>query len=91
MTHLIDRYGMDEVTSWYFEFWNEPEEFFKLFKATYYVMKKISADLKVSQILRRFFCIKKVTIILIFCVGIKSDQGQLELQKSGMRLAKQSR
>ena len=22
--HLIDRYGADEVRSWYFEFWNEP-------------------------------------------------------------------
>lgn len=22
--HLIDRYGIDEVRSWYFEFWNEP-------------------------------------------------------------------
>jgi L-iduronidase len=23
--HLIDRYGMDEVESWYFESWNEPD------------------------------------------------------------------
>ncbi len=24
ITHLIDRYGRDEVRSWYFEIWNEP-------------------------------------------------------------------
>ncbi len=23
--HMINRYGIDEVLSWYFEFWNEPE------------------------------------------------------------------
>ena len=23
--HLINRYGIDEVLTWYFEFWNEPE------------------------------------------------------------------
>jgi xylan 1,4-beta-xylosidase len=25
--HLIDRYGIDEVSSWYFEVWNEPNGF----------------------------------------------------------------
>ena len=22
--HLVDRYGLDEVSKWYFEVWNEP-------------------------------------------------------------------
>jgi xylan 1,4-beta-xylosidase len=22
--HLVDRYGIDEVSQWYFEVWNEP-------------------------------------------------------------------
>lgn len=39
-THLVDRYGRDEVLNWYFEVWNEPdidywhaspEEYFKLY------------------------------------------------------------
>ncbi|OCT15191.1 hypothetical protein A8709_13895 [Paenibacillus pectinilyticus] len=57
--HIINRYGMAEVSRWYFEFWNEPdvegafwkgtrEEFFELFKATFSRIKSISPMLKVG-------------------------------------------
>jgi len=43
MTHLVDRYGVEELKTWYFEMWNEPdidywkgthEEFCKLYDYT---------------------------------------------------------
>lgn len=57
--HIINRYGIDRVQDWYFEFWNEPnlegvfwdgsrEEFFDFFKHTYEVMKSIDSRLKVG-------------------------------------------
>jgi xylan 1,4-beta-xylosidase len=57
--HIINRYGMAEVSRWYFEFWNEPdlegtfwkgtrEQFFELFKGTFSRIKSISPMLKVG-------------------------------------------
>lgn len=57
--HLFNRYGREEVESWYFEFWNEPEiegifwadskeQFFAFFEATYRCMKAISPRLKLG-------------------------------------------
>lgn len=57
--HIINRYGLAEVSSWYFEVWNEPElqyvfwagtkeEYFKFFKETVLAIKSISKDLKVG-------------------------------------------
>ncbi|MCA1041824.1 helix-turn-helix domain-containing protein [Bacillus infantis] len=56
--HLINRYGLDEVRTWYFEFWNEPEvpffwrgtreEFFTLFAETYKTIKSIDAKIKLG-------------------------------------------
>lgn len=57
--HLINRYGISEVSRWYFEFWNEPEiegvfwhgtkdQFFQLFKASFEMMKSIDPRLKVG-------------------------------------------
>lgn len=59
IVHCIDRYGLKEVKSWYFEVWNEPElenvfwtggqeEYFKFYRETAFVIKKISVDLKVG-------------------------------------------
>ena len=28
VNHLLDRYGLEEVKSWYFEMWNEPDIFY---------------------------------------------------------------
>lgn len=56
--HLINRYGLEEVRTWYFEFWNEPEikyfwsgtreEFLTLFVKSYKCIKAIDSKLKVG-------------------------------------------
>lgn len=57
--HIINRYGVEEVEKWYFEFWNEPnlenvfwdgsrEDFFNFFKVTYEKIKFINSNLKVG-------------------------------------------
>ncbi len=56
---LIHRYGIDEVRTWYFEVWNEPdipvafwngtqEEYFKLYEATVLAIKSVDDQLKVG-------------------------------------------
>jgi len=51
--HLVDRYGVDEVSSWYFEVWNEPnidfwagepkqQAYFELYDHTARALKSIS-------------------------------------------------
>ncbi|MEI6073147.1 MAG: hypothetical protein WCS31_15240 [Verrucomicrobiae bacterium] len=54
--HHIARYGADEVRSWYFECWNEPnlggffsgtrEDFFRLWSATWHAVKSVDASLR---------------------------------------------
>lgn len=57
--HSINRYGINSVREWYFEFWNEPniekvfwdgsrEEFFNFFKLTYDCIKAIDKDIKIG-------------------------------------------
>ena len=56
--HLLDRYGADEVHTWYFEVWNEPNlhgfwdgtrsQYFKLYKATVQTIKAIDPALRVG-------------------------------------------
>lgn len=56
--HLINRYGLEEVRTWYFEFWNEPEvnyfwrgtreEFFSLYAETYKLIKSIDPKIRVG-------------------------------------------
>ena len=57
--HLIERYGIDEVSSWYFEVWNEPNIGFwggEPYKKTYYelydhsarTLKRVSERLRVG-------------------------------------------
>ncbi len=57
--HCIERYGFEEVETWYFEVWNEPEyrytfwagtreEYFQFYKDTSIAIKSISKDLKVG-------------------------------------------
>ncbi|WP_058306242.1 GH39 family glycosyl hydrolase [Gracilibacillus massiliensis] len=56
--HLINRYGLQEVRTWYFEFWNEPEvqhfwgetrqEFFTFYAESYRCIKAIDPELKIG-------------------------------------------
>ncbi len=57
--HCINRYGLKEVESWYFEVWNEPEllqmywigtkeEYFEFYKETALAVKAVSKNLRVG-------------------------------------------
>jgi xylan 1,4-beta-xylosidase len=57
--HLLSRYGEDEVRSWYFELWNEPnlagfweggdqKAYFDLYENTYRTIKAIDPQLRVG-------------------------------------------
>ncbi|MEI2406349.1 GH39 family glycosyl hydrolase [Niallia taxi] len=56
--HIINRYGLNEVRTWYFEFWNEPEvpyfwkgsreEFLTLYAETFKTIKSIDSEIKVG-------------------------------------------
>lgn len=59
VTFLINRYGKEEVESWFFEVWNEPdipwvfffgkqEDYFRLYTATAEAVKSVDPDLKVG-------------------------------------------
>jgi xylan 1,4-beta-xylosidase len=57
-THLVERYGIDEVRQWYFEVWNEPNlgafwsgtqaEYFKLYESSARAIKKVDSKLRVG-------------------------------------------
>lgn len=56
--HFTERYGADEVKTWYFEVWNEPnlsafwsgtqDEYFKLYKYTVDAVKGVNSEYKVG-------------------------------------------
>jgi len=57
--HLVDRYGVDEVSQWYFEIWNEPnidfwagepkeETYYRLYDAAARAIKRVSPRLRVG-------------------------------------------
>jgi xylan 1,4-beta-xylosidase len=57
--HLVDRYGIDEVSQWYFEVWNEPNldfwagvpkesTYYQLYDATARALKAVSPRLRVG-------------------------------------------
>jgi xylan 1,4-beta-xylosidase len=57
--HLVDRYGIDEVSQWYFEVWNEPnldfwagdpkdQTYFQLYDETARSLKSVSPRLRVG-------------------------------------------
>eukprot|EP01090_Pellita_catalonica_P012097 TRINITY_DN2559_c0_g1_i1.p1 TRINITY_DN2559_c0_g1~~TRINITY_DN2559_c0_g1_i1.p1 ORF type:complete len:462 (-),score=51.38 TRINITY_DN2559_c0_g1_i1:28-1302(-) len=56
-SHLIERYGEEEVSQWYFEVWNEPncdfwsgtqQEYFHMYEVTANAVKKVSPLLRVG-------------------------------------------
>jgi xylan 1,4-beta-xylosidase len=68
--HCIDRYGIDEVRSWYFEVWNEPnlqaffhggskDKYFALYKASAETLKKIDPLLRVGGPATSNFTVKR--------------------------------
>lgn len=56
--HCVDRFGIDEVKTWYFEVWNEPnldfffagtkEDYFELYKHAAFAVKKVDKSLRVG-------------------------------------------
>lgn len=61
LKHLISRYGIEEVSTWYFEIWNDPDfphkfsnvpisEKFPMFHATYKAIKRTDPRLKAGGI-----------------------------------------
>jgi xylan 1,4-beta-xylosidase len=57
--HLVDRYGIDEVSQWYFEVWNEPnidfwagipkeQTYYELYDAAARELKRVSPRLRVG-------------------------------------------
>jgi len=57
--HFTERYGVDEVKTWYFEVWNEPNlspgfwtgtqaDYFKLYKYSVQAIKSVNSDYKVG-------------------------------------------
>ncbi len=57
ITHLVERYGEDEIQTWYFELWNEPDIFYwsgttaeycKLFDYTEYAAHQVLPGLRLS-------------------------------------------
>jgi xylan 1,4-beta-xylosidase len=56
--HFTERYGADEVKTWYFEVWNEPnlnffwsgdqEEYFKLYRYTVQAIKSVNKEYRVG-------------------------------------------
>lgn len=57
--HLVDRYGLDEVSQWYFEVWNEPNidfwtgepkqsTYFELYDHAARAVKRVNAGLRVG-------------------------------------------
>jgi xylan 1,4-beta-xylosidase len=57
--HLVDRYGLDEVSQWYFEVWNEPNidfwtgapkqsTYFELYDRAARAIKRVNARLRVG-------------------------------------------
>lgn len=58
VSHMVDRYGYDEVKTWYFEVWNEPnlkgfwphgmEEYYNLYSYAAKGVKAVGKDLRVG-------------------------------------------
>lgn len=59
--HMVDRYGLDEVSKWYFEVWNEPNltgtgaffhgtksDYFRLYKEAVNAIKAVNKNLRVG-------------------------------------------
>ncbi len=56
LSHWVNRYGIEEVSSWYFEQWGdarltpdgEMSHYFEVFEASYHTIKEFSPDIKIG-------------------------------------------
>jgi len=58
VSHWVDRYGLDEIRTWFFEVWNEPnlkafwpgtqESYFEFYRCTANTIKQVDAKLQVG-------------------------------------------
>ena len=56
VTHYVNRYGIEEVSNWYFEQWGDPRlklstdyhRYFEVFEAAYDTLKSISPNIKIG-------------------------------------------
>lgn len=56
LSHFANRYGIDEIETWYFEQWNDPRlllsedfhEFFEVFETAYHVIKSVSPRIRLG-------------------------------------------
>lgn len=72
---LLERYGRDEVCSWYFEVWNEPDlacffkgdmqDYYRLYAATVRALKSVDSKLQVGG--PATTCSKHLPEFLAFC------------------------
>lgn len=54
--HLINRYGLEELESWYFEYWNDPElemtkedgDYYRYFEVIYRTFKDIAPEIRIG-------------------------------------------
>lgn len=54
--HLVNRYGIEEIEKWYFEFWNNPKlnigsedgDYYRYFDMVYSTLKNISSDIRIG-------------------------------------------
>merc|ERR1711970_375356 len=52
--HLVERYGIEEISSWHFEVWNEmwgvafPQPYMQLYNASALALKAVNDSLKVG-------------------------------------------
>lgn len=54
--HLVNRYGVEEIEKWFFEFWNNPKlniqdengDYYKYFDMVYSTLKSISKDISIG-------------------------------------------
>ncbi len=87
--HCINRYGLEEVETWYFEVWNEPDlenvfwiggkkEYFEFYKETYLAVKSISNKLKVGGPSINYQAIPQNTWLEDFIVYCNKDDISLD-------------
>ncbi|MGD7045018.1 GH39 family glycosyl hydrolase [Jeotgalibacillus proteolyticus] len=78
VSHFTERYGIDEVLTWPFEVWNEPnltnfwenadkDEYFKLYESTALAVKKVHPDLQVGGPAICGGADEWITDFLLFC------------------------
>lgn len=76
--HLVERYGMNEVQTWYFQIWNhvcigypQVKDYFDFIKHTFHAVKGINSQIKVGGTIN-------VTVLKEFIVYEKTEYFELD-------------